>query len=99
MASPDLSLSVNGVAISLDRFTSGFVSSVVNGMLAALRGTGKAKKVDIAISGEEVSLDLDGDPVPVNPFVNKILKNTLSGMVSSLRGVSRIDSLEIHMTG
>lgn len=97
MTSPGISLSVNGAAVPLDRFTGRFISSVLEGMLAALSGTGEVKNMALAITGGKVSVDLNGGPVPVNPFVNKIVTNTVTGMVSSLRGVGGIEKLEIRM--
>ena len=97
MTSPSINLSVNGAAVPLDKFTGRFISSVLEGILAALSGTGEVKNMTLAITGDKVSINLNGGPVPVNPFVNKILTNTVTGMVSSLRGVDGIKELEIRM--
>ncbi len=97
MTSPGIDLSVNAVAVPLDKFTSRFISSVLRGMLAALSGTGEVKNMTLAITGDKVSVNLNGGPVPINPFVNKILTNTVTGMISSLRGIGGIEELEIRM--
>ncbi len=97
MTSPGIDLSVNGAAVPLDRFTSRFISSVIEGILAALSGTGEVKNMTLAITGGKASVNLNGGPVPINPFVNKIVTNTVIGMVSSLREIGEIEELEIRM--
>jgi len=97
MALPDLKLSVNGTDIPLDKFTIGFVSSVVKGMLGTLRGVEGARETTFSISDDKVNIELDGVPLPLNPFVNDIFRNTLEGAISSLRGVGEIENLKLSI--
>ena len=91
-----VSLSVNEVPIKLDYFAQGFIYHVVDGMLAALQGTGQMGSLDLSIDeGRQVTINLNNAQVPINPFVNKIINNTIMGMVSPLKGVSEINRLDI----
>lgn len=91
-----VSLWVNGTAISLDYFVSGFIDHTIGGILASLKGVGKVGSLDLSIDEQgDVIINLNNAQVPLNPFVNEITRNTIKGMVSSLKGVSGIDTLKI----
>lgn len=91
-----VTLSVNDAPIELDYFVQGFIDHTIDGILAALSGTGKIGSLDLSIDdGGQVTIKLNNALVPANPFVSKIIKNTIVGMVSSLKGVSAIKRLKI----
>ncbi len=91
-----VSLSVNDEPIALDYFVLGFVDHVVDGMMAALQGTGKVGNLELSMDeGRQIKINLNNAQVPVNPFVNKIIGNTLIGMVSTLKGVGEIHRLKL----
>ena len=98
METGELKLSVNENDIPMDRFTSGFISSVLEAMLKTLRDTADVKRLTLSIIGEKVDINLNNAIVPANPFVSKVFRNTIIGMVSSLRGVDEIKELKIQMT-
>ncbi len=97
MTSRQVSLSVNDMPIELDYFVQGFIDHTVGGVVAALKGTGEIKSLDLSIEGDEVTVNLNGALVPTNLFANKIIRNTIAGIVSSLRGVSDIDKVNISI--
>jgi len=91
-----VSLLVNGAAIDVDNFVSGFIDHTVDGMLRALRGVGEIGELDLAIEQDsQVTITLNNAQVPANPFVSKIMRNTILGMVSSLTGVGEINTVRI----
>ena len=95
----NISLTVNDLKIELDKFTGSFVSSVVNGILDALKTPSDRTRVSLSASGVEVDLVVNGESVPLNPFVNKIVLNTLHGMIATLRGVELpIENLDIEIS-
>ena len=91
-----VSLSVNDVPITLDYFVQGFIDHTLGGMLAALKGTGEIKTLNVIIEGDKVTINLNNDSLPINYFVNEIVRNTVVGMVSPLKGVSQINRLNIN---
>ena len=93
----ELKLAVNGDDTPLDKFTTGFVFSVVKGMLGTLRGTEGAREAIIIVADEKVNIELDGVPLPLNPFVNDIFRNTLEGAILSLRGVDCIEYMRLEI--
>ncbi len=94
MTNNGISLAVNGKSIAMDKFTSSFVSSVVYGILHALKTPGPIATVALKISGHVVDIMVNQEVVPLNPFVNDFVLNTVTGMVSSLRDVGMpVDSL------
>ncbi|MFC2007284.1 hypothetical protein ACFLVB_01635 [Chloroflexota bacterium] len=93
-----VSLSVNGVTITLDSFVEEFTERTVRGMVAALKGAGEVETADIIISGDKVTININGDSVPTNLFASKIIKSTIEGLVAPLKGVSEISSLTINIS-
>ena len=97
MASKQVILHVNDSPIEMDYFVQGFIDHVISGMLNALRGTCRIKKLDLSLEGDTVNIDLNGSTVPINDFVNKIIRNTVLGMVTSLKGVKEVNKLNIEI--
>ncbi|MFC2005904.1 hypothetical protein ACFLVG_02970 [Chloroflexota bacterium] len=94
-----VSLLVNDTPIELDNFVQGFIYHTMDGILAALKGTGEIKSLDVSIEEDKVTVNLNDATVRINPFVNKIIRNTIVGMVSSLKGVSEIKKVNINIKG
>ena len=93
----EVSLLVNDTTVVIEQFVQDFIYQTINGMLAALKGTGEIEFLDIAIDSDEISLNLNNDPVPMNPFVSTFIRNTMVGMVSSLKGVSDTHKIDISI--
>ena len=93
----EVSLLVNDIPVVIEQFVQDFIYQTIGGMLAALKGTGEIKFLDIAIDGDEIRINLNNDPVPTNPFVSTFIRNTMVGMVSSLKGVSDTQKIEISI--
>ena len=91
-------LKVNDVPIRTDYFVAGFIDHTVSGMIEALEGTGKLKKLNLMIEGDAVEINLNGASVAVNAFASQIIKATTIGMVSILKGVSDIKKLSIVLS-
>ena len=87
MTTTNISIAVNGKTIAMDKFTSSFVTSVVSGILQALKTPASVGRVVLKITGQEVDININAEDVPLNPFVNNFVLNTVTGMVSSLRDV------------
>ena len=98
MASKQVNLYVNDAQAEIDYFVQGFIDHVLSGILNALRGTCRIKKLDLSLEGDTVTVDLNGSIVPINDFVNKIIRNTVVGMVTSLKGVSEVKKLKIEIS-
>jgi hypothetical protein len=98
MTTTNISLAVNGKTITMDKFTSSFVASVMSGILQALKTPAAAGGVALKISGHEVDIKVSQQTVPLNPFVNDFVLNTVTGMVSSLRDVEMpVNTLQLEM--
>lgn len=97
MPSSRVTLVVNQVDIPVDRFVSGFIDSVVSGMVAVLSDGSEIIKLSLNINADDANIELNGDSMQLNRFVNKIMGNTVKGMVSSLKGVSQIKNLSIEI--
>ena len=92
----EVSLSVNETPIALDYFVEKFIYHVVDGMVAALEGTGDIGSLNLAIEDDgQVTINLNNVQVPTNLFVSKIINSTMVGMVSTLKGVSEIKRLNL----
>ena len=94
----NLILTVNDLPIKTDYFVAGFIDHTVSGMIEALEGTGKIKKLNLIIDGDIVEINLNGAPIPVNAFTSKIIKATIFGMVSPLKGVNEVKKLRIVLS-
>ncbi len=92
-----ISLLVNDQPIAHDYFVQGFIDHTIDGILAALEGTGEMKSMDASIEGDKVTISVNNAVVPTNPFVSKIIRNTIFGMVSSLKGVNKINKVNIFI--
>jgi uncharacterized membrane protein len=94
----NLILTVNDVPIRTDYFVAGFIDHTVSGMIEALEGTGKIKKLNLMIEEDTVEINLNGAPIPINAFTSKIIKGTTIGMVSTLKGVSDVKRLDLILS-
>ena len=89
-------LSVNEATIETDYFVAGFIHHAVEGILAALRGTGPIESLELIIDEKkQLRINLNNTVVPVNPFVMDIVSGTIIGMVSPLKGVEQVNTLRI----
>jgi len=52
-------LVLNGKALDTHPFIEKFIEHTVNGMLEALKDTGRIKDLDLTIEGEEVQINLN----------------------------------------
>ena len=91
----NVTLSVNNVPINLDYFVSGYIDSVIGGIVASLHDTGEIDSLELAIDNEgQVSITLNNSDIPLKYFPNYIIKSTVLGMVAPLKGVeSEVDTL------
>ncbi len=92
-----LSLVVNDIPINTDYFVAAFIDHTVSGMIESLEGTGKIKKLNLSINGNDVTVNLNGSDIPINAFVTKIIKSTIFGMVSTLKGVTKPAKIELSI--
>ena len=95
-----VTLSVNNVPINLDYFVSGYIDSVVGGIIASLSDTGEIDNLKLAIDNEgHVSINLNNSDIPLKFFPIDIIKSTVLGMVAPLKGVeSAVDTLQITIS-
>ena len=97
MAAKEIKLSVDGTSIEIDPFVRGFIDHTVSGIIAALKGIGEIKTLDISLEGEMTTINLNNSPISVKPFVGEIVKNTIFGMVSTLKEVGEIKKVKINI--
>ena len=92
-----VTLAVNNVPVNLDYFVSGYVESVVGGIVASLHDTGEIDDLELNIDNEgQISINLNNSDVSLNYFTIEIIRSTVLGMVAPLKGVEgEIDSLQI----
>jgi hypothetical protein len=90
-------LVINDKAIDTHPFIEKFIEHTVNGMLEALKDTGKIKDLDLTVKGEDIKIILNGELVHTNSMTGKLIRSTIVGMVSTLQGVQDIKNLSISV--
>ena len=90
-------LVINDKAIDTHPFIEKFIEHTVNGMLEALKDTGKIKDLDLTVKGKEVQINLNGELVHINSMTTNLIISTIVGMVSTLPGVQEINNLSISV--
>ena len=98
MAPAQVSLSVGGNPVELQRFVWGFIEHTVCGMVSALEGIADIQEVYLSVDGDAVHVKVNDEQVPVNLFVSKIIANSVRGMVSPLKGVGETGNVLINIT-
>jgi hypothetical protein len=91
-------LLADGNLIELNSFVEGYLYNIVKGIGASLRGTNKARRLELNVEGMDITFLADGKEVPLGlgkGFAKLVVTDTIAAVIKHLKRADRAKKIRI----